>query len=108
MTKWTLPEGKLYTQAEMDAAVAAALREAQALVRQHIYYDSAGSGFAEDAFDDAMLALTPDGGKALDRALAAEREAGKREMLDLYERVEKEGGCGETAMRMSIRAQGET
>ena len=65
-------KAKLAQQDDLDAAVAAALREAVEAVRsQHGDPDNEnGIALAEAA----ILALIPDAGKALERALAAQRE----------------------------------
>ena len=41
------------------AKVAAAYEATASIARSHIYYDSIGSGFREDEFNDAIRALTP-------------------------------------------------
>lgn len=63
MAKWNLPEGKIYTQADLDAAVAAALIEAA---------DVAWRFYAKGQVTKPsnIKALIPDAGAALDRALA--------------------------------------
>ena len=57
--------GHLIPRADLDAAVAAALREA---------VDTASTWWDDPQMREAILALIPDAGKALDRALAEERE----------------------------------
>lgn len=53
------------------AKVAAAYEAAASIARSHIYYDSAGSGFREDEFDNTIRALAPaDAQAALDKMLA--------------------------------------
>jgi hypothetical protein len=47
----------LKAEAALATARADAVRETASVARQHIYYDSAGTGFQEDAFDNAVLAL---------------------------------------------------
>jgi hypothetical protein len=44
-------------RAEVEAAVKRAIDEVATITRQHIYYDSAGTGFSEERFDDAIRAL---------------------------------------------------
>lgn len=70
-------ENERLREADLDAAVTAALREMEAVVRKHIYHDSAGTGFEEGAFDEAILALidTP-AAEALERVQTEERAKG--------------------------------
>jgi hypothetical protein len=44
-------------EAQLATARADAVRETASVARQHIYYDSAGTGFQEEAFDNAITAL---------------------------------------------------
>lgn len=65
---------------EAERAKVAAAHEAVAnIARSHIYYDSAGSGFREDEFNDDIRTLTPaDAQASLDKMLAEARLEGWR------------------------------
>jgi hypothetical protein len=62
-----------YTRADVEAAVKRAIEAAATITRQHIYYDSAGTGFSEEKFDDAIRALASDPA-ALGRIIKGDRE----------------------------------
>ena len=111
------PDVEIYTQADLDAAVAEALRKAAKDVQEWADCECAPSLYL---IRNGILALIPDAGKALDRAIA---EAVKPYRIALADAIRRPMGVVPTSAdglvttaeldaaeqrRAAIRAQGET
>lgn len=76
------------------ARLAVAYNTVANIARSYIYYDSAGSGFREDEFNDAILALTTTNTEnALNKMLSDVRAEGWRAGRDAAAKI-----CDDTAM----------